>query len=180
MPASTDVEEERCFLAWNEVGLIVKRLNEGESSIEIEFNDTKRRRLLFTEDYDIVCGSLSEKGAIFGGVQEEENGRNTGYLWSGEVKCRVILYRAFDSWTSRAFWRVELPAGELPDLVACSDTMVFVVTSRGYVRSWSVSGVQLSILHPCDHIVTLVGSRNRLAIVYEDSYPLEGGDARVM
>ena len=47
----------------------------------------------------------------------------------------MILYRAFNSWTARAFWRVELPTGELPELVACTDSLVFVATSRGYLRS---------------------------------------------
>lgn len=78
MPGATEVEQERCFLAWNEVGLLVKRAADGESSIEIEFNDAKRRRVLFTEDYDVVCGSLCDSGAVFGGVREEESGRNTG------------------------------------------------------------------------------------------------------
>ena len=52
--------------------------------VGITWGDEGKGRMvdLLSEDYDIVCGSLSEKGAIFGGVQEEENGRNTGYLWS--------------------------------------------------------------------------------------------------
>lgn len=65
--------------------------------------------------------------------------------------------------------------GELPELVACTDSLVFVATSRGYLRSWSVSGVQRSVLNPCGHIVTMVGAGERLAVVFEDSYPLEGG-----
>ena len=87
----------------------------------------------------------------------------------------MILYRAFNSWTARAFWRVELPTGELPELVACTDSLVFVATSRGDLRSWSVSGVQRSVLNPCRHVVTMVGAGERLAVVFEDSYPLEGG-----
>ena len=174
MPGATALKQDRCFLAWNEVGLLVKRMADGESSIEIEFNDVKRRRVLFTEDYDVVCGSLCDSGAVFGGVREEESGRNTGWFVSVVVSCRVVLYRAFNAWTARAFWRVELPAGELPDLVACSDSMVFVATSRGYVRSWSVSGVQRSVLNPCGHIVTMVAAGEHLAIVFEDSYPLDG------
>ena len=51
--------------------------------------------------------------------------------------------------------------------------MVFVYTSRGYLRSWSVSGVQQSVFTPCGHVVTMVGNDNMLCIVYEDSYPLE-------
>ena len=60
------------------------------------------------------------------------------------------------------------------DLVACTDSMVFVYTSRGYLRTWSVSGVQQSILSPCGHVVSMVGSGSQLCLVYEDSYPLEG------
>lgn len=84
------------------------------------------------------------------------------------------MYRSFNAWTAHAFWRMELPLGELPDLVACTDSMVFVYTSRGYLRMWSVSGVQQSILSPCGHVVSMVGSGSQLCLVYEDSYPLEG------
>ncbi len=85
---------------------------------------------------------------------------------------RTVFYRAFNSWASHAYWRAELPIGELPDLVACTDSMVFVYTSRGYLRCWSVSGVQNSILTPCDHVVTMVGNDRTLCVVYEDSYPV--------
>ena len=89
------------------------------------------------------------------------------------ITSRIVHYRAFGSWTTRAFWRVKLPNGELPDLVACTNTMVFVYTSRGYLRSWSVSGIQQSVFTPCGHVVTMVGGENMFCIVYEDSYPLE-------
>lgn len=49
--------------------------------------------------------------------------------------------------------------------------MVFVYTSKGYLRSWHVSGVQRSIHTPCNHMVSMVGRGNTLAIVYEDSLP---------
>lgn len=52
--------------------------------------------------------------------------------------------------------------------------MVFVYTSRGYLRCWSVSGVQSSVLTPCGRVVTMVGNDKMLCVVYEDSYPLEG------
>ena len=51
--------------------------------------------------------------------------------------------------------------------------MVFVYTSRGYLRSWSVSGIQQSVLTPCGHVVTMVGGEKTLCVVYEDSYPLQ-------
>lgn len=87
------------------------------------------------------------------------------------------MYRSFNAWTAHAFWRMELPPGELPDLVACTDSMVFVYTSRGYLRTWSVSGIQQSILSPCGHVVSMVGNGSQLCLVYEDSYPLEGSRA---
>ena len=92
------------------------------------------------------------------------------------VMSSTVFYRSFNSWSSHAYWRVELPIGELPDLVACTDSMVFVYTSRGYLRCWDVSGVQKSILTPCNHVVSMVGNDSLLCIVYEDSYPLEGID----
>lgn len=85
----------------------------------------------------------------------------------------MVLYRPFHSWTARASWRIELPSNEIPDLIACTDSAVFVYTSKGFLRSWHVSGIQRSIYTPCNHVVSMVGSRNTLALVYEDAAPLD-------
>ena len=57
MPAATETSQERCFLAWNEVGLIVKRLVDDGSALEVVFSDSHRKRLLFKEDSDVVVAS---------------------------------------------------------------------------------------------------------------------------
>lgn len=164
MSCASEMVQDRCFLAWNEVGLIIKRFAEGVSSIEIEFTDRHRKRLLFSETGDIVVASLSPAGAILGGVIEEENGKVSGF----------VVYRAFNAWSGRSSWRADLPGDELPDLVACTDSMVFVYSSRGFLRSWSVCGLQKSVLTPCNRVVTMVGDAERLALVFEDSLPING------
>ena len=78
MPGATEPVQGRCFLAWNETGLIVKRVEEDGTAIEVEFADARRRRLLFKEDGDIVVASLSSAGGVFGGVIADESGRNVG------------------------------------------------------------------------------------------------------
>ena len=67
---------------------------------------------------------------------------------------------------------MELPGNELPHLVACTDSAVYAYTSRGLLRSWHVSGVQRSIFTPCNNVVSIVGTHNTLAVVYEDSFPI--------
>ena len=76
--AASEPSQNRNFLAWNEVCSIVKRFEEGVTTIEIEFTDRHRKRLLFSEPGDIVVASLSLAGAVFGGVIEEENGQLRG------------------------------------------------------------------------------------------------------
>ena len=104
MSCASEMVQDRCFLAWNEVGLIIKRFAEGVSSIEIEFTDRHRKRLLFSETGDIVVASLSPAGAILGGVIEEENGKVSGF----------VVYRAFNAWSGRSSWRADLPGRPLP------------------------------------------------------------------
>ena len=164
MSCASELVQDRCFLAWNEVGLIIKRFADGVSSIEIEFTDRHRKRLLFSETGDVVVGSLSPAGAVLGGVVEEENGKVSGF----------VVYRAFNAWSGRSSWRADLPGDELPDLVACTDSTAFVYSSRGYLRSWSVCGLQESVLTPCNRVVTMVGDATQLAIVFEDSLPVNG------
>ena len=45
MPGQSEVVQDRCFLAYNEIGLIVKRCEGTESVIEIEFTDSSRKRV---------------------------------------------------------------------------------------------------------------------------------------
>ena len=70
--------------------------------------------------------------------------------------------------------KVAVERKSLPDLVACTDSMVFVYSSRGFLRSWSVCGLQKSVLTPCNRVVTMVGDAERLALVFEDSLPING------
>ena len=88
------------------------------------------------------------------------------------VMNSILIYRSFHSWSSRSSWRIELPGNEVPELVACSDSMVFAYTSKGYLRSWHVSGIQRSIFSPTNHVVSILANRNTLAVVYEDSLPM--------
>ena len=78
MPASTELVQDRCFLAWNEVGLIIKRITDDGTALEVEFSDARRKRVLFTEESDVVVASLSSMGGVFGGVEEDADGKTTG------------------------------------------------------------------------------------------------------
>ena len=49
-----------------------------------------------------------------------------------------------------------------------------VLSLDGALNVAGLSGVQQSILSPCGHVVSMVGSGSQLCLVYEDSYPLEG------
>ena len=78
MPGQSEYIQDRCFLAYNEVGLIVKRGEGTDSVIEIEFVDTSRKRVILRDACDIVVGSLSAEGVFLGGVTTEEDGSNKG------------------------------------------------------------------------------------------------------
>lgn len=78
MPGASDIVQNRCFLAYNEVGLIVKRAEGSESVIEVEFSDASRKRIVLRDPSSIEAGSLSNEGVVLGGLSEDENGRMTG------------------------------------------------------------------------------------------------------
>lgn len=80
MPGASDIVQNRCFLAYNEVGLIVKRSEGTESVIEVEFSDSSRKRVVLRDSSVVEAGSLSNEGVVLGGLSEDENGRMTGYI----------------------------------------------------------------------------------------------------
>lgn len=92
MPGQSEVVQDRCFLAYNEIGLIVKRGEGTESVIEIEFTDSSRKRVILRDGSDIVVGSLSSEGVILGGVTTEEDGSNKGYFCYYSYSLIVFFY----------------------------------------------------------------------------------------
>ena len=78
MPAASNEVQGRCFLAYNEVGMVVKRSEGTESVIEVEFTDSTRKRVIFRDASTITAGSLSNEGVVLCGEMEEESGRVTG------------------------------------------------------------------------------------------------------
>ena len=70
--------QNRCFLAYNEVGMIVRRIEGEESVIEVEFMDSMRKRMAFRDESTINSGSISNSGVVLGGIREEENGKQSG------------------------------------------------------------------------------------------------------
>ena len=95
MPASTSIVQGRCFLAWNETGLVVKRMTDEGSAVEVEFSDSRRKRILFSDSSDIVLASLSSAGGVFGGVEEDEDGKTTGYVYLYSVYYLLFVKYLF-------------------------------------------------------------------------------------
>ena len=96
MPASTAIAQSRCFLAWNETGLVVKRVTDEGTAVEVEFSDSRRKRIMFSDQSDIVLASLSSAGGVFGGVEEDEDGKTTGYVYLSNVLQEYLYFNIYN------------------------------------------------------------------------------------
>lgn len=156
-PGATDPQSDHRFMVWNLVGLIVSRQDEaGYRSIDIEFHDKLNTRpIRFIDDHGFSMGTLSKDAALF----------STGSQSQSAADQSTVHYMAFETWNGRQTWTYQLGEGESVLGVALNDSIAFVATSHGWIRSFTATGLQLPIITFGGDFVTMVAGNDRLLVV---------------
>ncbi|GBG74748.1 hypothetical protein CBR_g19153 [Chara braunii] len=93
-PCSTHkVDGRKRFLAYNLLGSITVREEDGHSSVEVEFHDTSThtaRVPVMTDYFGFTMAALSDKGCVFANP------------WKSEKHASTLFYRPFNSWAPRS------------------------------------------------------------------------------
>jgi chromosome transmission fidelity protein 4 len=84
----------------------------------------------------------------------------------GETVPSQVFYRPFDSWAPNSDWTVNLAKGEEATAIAVGATFVAVATSARFLRIFSFSGVQLTVISLMGDAVCMSGQDNMLGVVY--------------
>lgn len=167
----------RRYLVWNSVGYV--RLDEDPSEaqnrIEINFTDRggRNKGFSFPDKEGFRIGSLSNEGAFFatdiGEVDEEDaNYKNP--------EGSKLFYNAFPGHLNGAneSFYLELKESEKALCVAVGAGWAAVATSKGLLRVFSSTGVQLHVYWLKGPVVTLVGADSQLAVIYNSGQPVDG------
>ncbi|SAM04997.1 hypothetical protein [Absidia glauca] len=178
---TTPEESERRYLDFNLVGLIYTVYRSTNSIINVEFHDQSQNRNFHFSDYvHYTMGALGSNGLVFGVEGQEkpkERRSGAGNLdddvddlsdsddeeFKTERTPSMVHYRPLNTWSNYKEWTSHLPMGEDVEAVAINDVSVIVTTSNGYVRIFSLSGLQTHIFCIQD-VVSIVG-RSDLALI---------------
>ncbi|KAI8978018.1 WD40-repeat-containing domain protein [Pilobolus umbonatus] len=165
---------ERRYLANNLVGAIYTIYKETHSIVNVEFHDqTERRNFHFTDLNHFSMASVSDKGAIFavegdktGSIQDlEKISLNESKPEHRRSELSILHYRPFNNSGLFKEWTMFLPSGEDVVNVAINSFTSIVATSKGYIRVFTLTGVQKHIFS-LDNVISMVGKLDLALIVY--------------
>ncbi|KAF9129281.1 hypothetical protein BGW39_004292 [Mortierella sp. 14UC] len=160
-PGSTTPVAQKRYLAFNLQGLITSVEHEGHCTVMVEFHDkVTSRGFRFTDTSRFSLAYLGINGAIFAAPSY------------GEIRS-TVFYKTHDSSLSKSEWQIDMPPGEDVTAIALTVDAAIVGTSRGYIRTFSQSGVQTGIFS-VGSIVAVAGLQDLAIIIYHQGEPFEG------
>ena len=165
-PASTppDPTTRRRYLTYNLTGSVVSTPPSDHApfhSIEIVFADSATHRTQRLKDhYGFSLSALGEHGCVMAKV------------WESSQRPSVVFYRELAAWTANSDWTVHLPSPETAVCVAVTNKCVAVATDRQWVRLLSFSGRQCAVVSMPGPVISMVGGRDQLCVVYAAGMPL--------
>ncbi|KAL8799563.1 MAG: hypothetical protein Q9182_005802 [Xanthomendoza sp. 2 TL-2023] len=132
-PGSTPWRGNRRYLCLNLTGFVWTVDQDTHHTVTVEFYDREfHRDFHFTDPYLYDKACLNEYGTLFSCPPAKDN-------------TAMVFYRPHEMWTSRADWRIHLPAGEDVTAISLSDSYVVVTTSTNYVRIFTLFGLAVKI-----------------------------------
>lgn len=173
-PSSTTYDDfQRRFLVWNDVGNITTREEGPSNRVEIRFYNVNgvNKQQTFADTAKYSLASMSFEGAVFATELGEADPTDPSPVGS------TVYYRPFPNHKvmegANGEFTLSLMAGEGAVAVAAGRGWCAVATTRNYLRVFSASGLQLSVLCLAGPAVALAGLGSRLGVVYHRGPPLD-------
>jgi len=153
-PGATPEHLMHRFMAWNSVGIIRCHSEDEISTIDIEFHDASLHHPLhFTNVMNHTMATLSTTAAVLACRSLE-----------GIPSKLVCLH--FGTRDSTKEWTVSMTKGEEIVGVAVNSHFIAAATNCGYVRIFTVGGLQYHVISVAGPVVALSMCETQLMIVY--------------
>ena len=158
-PSSTPGKLTESFMKWNEIG-IVRRFRSSEEkdeeTIDVEFHDQDVHHSIHhvnTDDFSIA--DLSTEALILGSQRS-----------AGGVSSLLYCYN-FITWDdSNKEWKCQLPENEFIEGMALGSGFISLVTDKGFIRIFTVGGIQTYLFSIPGPAVALAAQEQSLLITY--------------
>ncbi|RDW69143.1 WD40 repeat domain-containing protein [Aspergillus mulundensis] len=152
-PGSTPWRGNRRYLCLNLTGAVWTVDQETHNTVTVEFYDRELHRdFHFTDPYMYDRACLNENGALFSNNPVDDS-------------PATIFYRPHETWTTRADWRTTLPKGEHIRALALSDSYIVAVTTKDYVRVYTLYGTPFKVYRQKSPAVTCAAWRDYIMTV---------------
>jgi hypothetical protein len=169
-PSNTKFNERKAkFLVWNNVGQITFHEDPQSYRYQIQFSNTSyiNRNMVESSSELLVMASLSFEGAIFATEIEELDDPNKE---PEEARGSTIIYKSFSGHSiPNKDFAITLQNQEAAIAVACGSGWCAVATSKGFLRIFDSTGVQLAVTSLHGDVLCVTGSGSKLAIIYHDA-----------
>ncbi|RIB12960.1 hypothetical protein C2G38_2199259 [Gigaspora rosea] len=165
-PGATPENNNRRYLAMNNIGCITTTFHETYSTITVEFHDQSYNRGYNLRDefnYSMAC--LDKDGALYA-VESSE-------MSDSQANPSVLFYKPQETWASKSEWTVTLPQGEDIIAIALCSQGIIAATSTGVIRIFSLCGIQTYIL-ALTSVVCMAGYDELVLIAYHASVGYKG------
>ncbi|KAJ5539233.1 hypothetical protein N7513_007565 [Penicillium frequentans] len=151
-PGSTPWAGSRRYLCLNLTGAVWTVDQETHHTVTVEFYDRELHRdFHFTDPYQYDKACLNENGTLF------SNSPSDGPA--------TIFYRPHETWTTRADWRTQLPEGEGVRALALSASYIVAVTTKDYVRVYTLFGTPYRVYRQKSEAVTCAAWRDYIMTI---------------
>lgn len=165
-PGSTRRDEKgRRYLVWNSIGNITSREENDSNRIEIRFANTmsQNKQEGFPDTDGYTMASLAYEGAVFASEPEVVDQDDPT-----PPRGSVVHYHAFHGFLGGAneSFTYPLPSGEAALAVAVGTGWCAIATSKGFLRIFSSTGIQISVTCLTGPVVCLCGYGTQLAVVF--------------
>ncbi|KAJ5738196.1 hypothetical protein N7493_001351 [Penicillium malachiteum] len=151
-PGSTPWAGSRRYLCLNLTGAVWTVDQETHHTVTVEFYDRELHRdFHFTDPYQYDKACLNDNGTLF------SNSPSDGPA--------TIFYRPHETWTTRADWRTQLPEGEGVRALALSESFIVAVTTKDYVRVYTLFGTPYRVYRQKSQAVTCAAWRDYIMTI---------------
>lgn len=179
-PSFEPATGERRYMAYNLVGIVTTIFEGDHSIVDVEFHDQSQyRNYHFTDQLNYSMAAISSSGAVFAVEGKEKPKKPKKLNADGEETddsedefeeeeasaLNSTLYYRPNNWGQEKDWTVHMLPGEDVVSVAINRVSVIVTTSLGYVRIFSISGIQRHVFS-LENVVSIAANADLCLIVY--------------
>ncbi|CEP18323.1 hypothetical protein [Parasitella parasitica] len=177
---------ERRYMAYNLVGAISTIFEDGHSIINVEFHDqSEYRNFHFTDVLNFTMGAISSAGTVYAvegkeAVKKTKSGGGGGddidNLFDSDdsdndeeetTQINSTLYFRPNNTGAEKDWTHHMLPGEDVVSIAINRVSVVATTSLGYVRVFSISGVQRYVFS-LENVVSITAMTDLALLVYSN------------